>query len=248
VDESNHRVATRFDFKLPRNTAVFVCARVREGAPILYVSHDAEGGWQFLCGGQHDEGNLDGAALVCLECTVADDPTLNDLATLDEDWEAQRESPGAPWRLHDRAEDFIVAAVERFGWAVQLVEEGESEAEPAFAYTVGLHKSFGAAELIVFGLGREVMHAMLNVCGERIKAGETLPVGTPFEGVLDDFPVMLRHVRAAESFRDHVGYALWFNKGHIFPLLQLVWPDKAGRFPGEEGANPRMSVQQPLLP
>jgi hypothetical protein len=59
--------------------------------------------------------------------------------------------------------------------------------------------------------------------------------------------VKLRPVRDPASYREHVGYARWFYRGDEFPLLQLVWPDKAGRFPGEPGANPALARQQPLL-
>jgi len=248
VSEREHKRALRFDFKEERNTAVFVCDRVRQGAPVLYVSHESDGDWQFLCGGSHGDLSEDPGCLRCLECVVADDLTLNELADLGGNWSAERETWGGPWRRHDRGEAFIVEAVQEYGWAVELIEAGEGEAEPAFAYTVGLYQSFGAPELIVFGLAQEVMHEMLNTCGERIKAGETLPVDEPFAGVLEDYAVKLRRVHAPESFREHVGYAIWFNDGKPFPLLQLVWPDKAGRFPGEPGVNPSLAKLQPLLP
>src|SRR5688572_28543470 len=56
---------------------------IRDGAPVLHVSHDSDGDWQFLCGGnEHGDGQSDGGLLVCLECRVADDLTLNELSTL----------------------------------------------------------------------------------------------------------------------------------------------------------------------
>jgi hypothetical protein len=177
---------------------------------------------------------------------VADDLTLNDLVDLCENWSAERAAAGAAWKRHDHSEDFIEETVTRHGWAVEVIRaEGDL---PAFAYTIGLHRSFGGPEIIVVGLRHEVMHAMLNACGERLRAGESLPVGTPFAGILDDYPVLFRPVRSPESYREHMGYALWFYDGPHFPLWQLVWPDKEGRFPGEEGANPVMKTQQPLLP
>ena len=83
---------------------------------------------------------------------------------------------------------------------------GEGD-DPAFAYTVGLFKSYGPPEIITLGLRLEVMKAMLNACGDRIRNGERLPVGTPFDGVLDDYPVALRAVCATDSYKRHVGYA-----------------------------------------
>jgi len=104
--------AERFEFSAARNTAVFICARVRDGAPVLHVTHDADGDWQFLCGGQ----------------------------------------------------------------------------------------------------------------------------------------VKLRPVRDRASYDEHLGYAIWFYNGRQFPVLQLVWPDKTGRFPGEEGVAESLATLQPLLP
>jgi hypothetical protein len=243
-----HRHADRFDFALPRNTAVFVCERIKKGAPVLHVSHDSDGEWQFLCGGdQHAEGQSDGPSVACLECVAADDPTLNELSDLCGDWSAERDRIGHPWRRHDHGEDFIKDAVERWGWSIQLIEAGESESEPTFAYTVGLYKTFAAPELIVTGLPHDVMGKMLNTCGERIKQGEVLPLGEPISEIVDGLPVMLRRVRSRESYRKHVGYAIWFNDGADFPLCQLVWPDKAGRFPGDPEANPAFATLQALL-
>jgi hypothetical protein len=120
-----HKLADRFEFSAARNTAVFVCWRVRDGAPVLHVSHDSDGDWQFLCGGnEHGDGQSDGGLLACLECVVADDLTLNELSDLGENWTAERDQLGDVWRRHDNSEDFIVDAVARCGWAVELIEAG----------------------------------------------------------------------------------------------------------------------------
>lgn len=246
MPDGKHRVPDRFAFDAPRHTAVFVCRRVREGAPILHVSHDDDGDWQFLCGGDHGEAAGDPASLACLECTVARDASLNELADLPQGYSAGRERPGAAWVRHDPHERFIEEAVAQHGWAVQLIP-GEG-AEPPFAYTVGLFESYGHPEIITFGLALEVMKELLDACGDRVKRGEQLPVGTRFDGILDAYPVALRQVRAAGSYERHVGYAGWFYGGWSFPLLQLVWPDREGRFPGDRGAPASLIERQPLLP
>jgi hypothetical protein len=221
---------------------------VDDGAPVLYVSHDEEGSWSFLCGGDHsDIDGPDGTLLVCMGCAVARDPSLNELADLRCNHEASRERPGAPWARQDRAEDFIAGAVQQFGWAVQLIPAG-GEAEPAFAYTVGLFASFGHPELIVFGLRHEVMHAMLNACGERVRRGTKLAPGVLLDDILEQHPVRLRAVVERRSYEQHVGYAMWFNDGGDFPLLQVTWPDKRGCFPGDDGLDPGLRQLQPLLP
>ncbi len=246
--ERAHKAAPRFDFRLERHTAVIICSCVKGGAPILHVSHDADGDWQFLCGAPHDDEGPDAAAVTCLECVVADDPSLNDVADMCSSWSAYRDRSDAAWKRHDHFEDAIKTAVTEHGWFVAKIEGGVSNDEPAFAYTVGLFKTYGHPELTCIGLRTDLMHVMLNNCGQLIKTGQQPPVGPPFDEVLDDFKVQLREVRARESYDEHMGYAIWFNGGSEFPLLQLVWPDKEGRFPGDPGASPWMVARQPLLP
>src|SRR5258708_7181203 len=111
-----------------------------------------------------------------------------------------------------------------------------------------MYEIVGAAEVIMFGLGDDVVGKILNLCGERIKGGESLPLGDAVSGIVDGYPVVFRSVSAHESYREHVGYALWFYGGAPFPLVQLLWPDNAGRFPGDMNANPSFTMLQPLLP
>jgi hypothetical protein len=248
MDDHAHDPADRFDFDAPRATLAITCRRVAEGAPVLHVVHDDDGDWQLLCGGGHDDEGEDHGVAVCLGCLVAADPTLNDVADLCANESASREAVGGAWARHDHHEDVIRETVAAHGWSVQLIPAGARDDEPPFAYTVGLFRTLGHAELIVVGLRHELMHAMLNNLGERARDGGPLPVDAPIAGVIEGHDVRLRPVRAAESYRDHVGYAMWFNGGREFPLLQVVWPDADGRFPGEPGADDRLAAQQPLLP
>lgn len=241
-----HQRECRFAFKEDPHTSVFLCAHVAQGADVLYVSHDADGDWQFLCGAIHDPEKGDEPVIQCLEHIVARDPSLNELAGLCSSHRAERKSADSPWAITDEAEEFIQSAVRGHGWAVQLIAPGDDE--PGFAYTVGLFRSFGHPELIVFGLPDEVAHAVLNEFGERARAGAELRSGDRIPEVLEHYDVLVRGVRHAESFRCHVGYALSFYQGAEFPLLQVVWPDKEGRFPGDADAAEFLAASQPLLP
>lgn len=238
----------RFDFKDAPSTRAFICGHVAAGDPVLYVSHDDDGDWQFLCGRVHDPEANHRPLLVCLEDAVRLDPAVNDLAELCINHHAERASPSAPWSITDDGEGFIRRCVEEFGWAIQLVAEGESPAEHAFAYTIGLEHSFGHPELIILGLPQPVMKDVLNEVGGRIKAGARFSPGDRLDDVLERYPVLLREVRSPDSFKEHVGYALWFYAGRPFRLLQVVWPDKEGRFPGQPGAADSLRDLQPLLP
>lgn len=109
-----HSTAHRFDFQEARNAAVFICKRVSEGAPVLWVSHDSDGEWQFLCGGADHQGE-DQPLLVCLEEVVERDPSLNELAGMCTNHHAERDSLGLPWRVIDDSEAFIEKQVREGG-------------------------------------------------------------------------------------------------------------------------------------
>ena len=240
-------VNSTFAFKQSPNTAVFLCAHVARGAPVLYVSHDADGDWQFLCGGDHGEATNESPVLSCLRDIVTRDPSLNELASVCSNHFAERVTATSAWKVTDESETFIQRAVEEHGWAVQLISAGD-ENEPAFAYTIGLFKNWNHPELIVLGLRLELMHSMVNEIGARVKAGARFTAGDSLQDVSGGYDVRLRAVQDERSYRAHVGYARWFYSGAPFPLLQVVWPDRGGHFPGEPGAVDSLRDQQPLLP
>lgn len=67
-----------YKFDEPENTACFVCDHVmHRQKPILHVSHDEEGYWQFLCGqDEHDESN---AKIISLKQATEIDNSINEL-------------------------------------------------------------------------------------------------------------------------------------------------------------------------
>ena len=74
---------------------------IHGGLPILLVSHETDGDWQFLCGTTN---NLDDAAVVSLGCILERDQTLLELADLPEGWEAKRKKSGGTWKRERKHE------------------------------------------------------------------------------------------------------------------------------------------------
>ena len=93
-----------FKFREERDVAVFTTRPVLEGLPILRVSHDADGEWQFLCTTTTDAADL---KIVALSEIVRRDLSVNELFQLSYGWSAWRESPEAAWETwkHDENED-----------------------------------------------------------------------------------------------------------------------------------------------
>ncbi|MEV0716167.1 DUF4262 domain-containing protein [Asanoa sp. NPDC050611] len=131
-----------------------------------------------------------------------------------------------------------VSMVEKHGWCVLRVP-GSFD----FAYTVGLWHSFQLPELVMFGLAGEDMQVWLNTAVDRLREIGWPAAETPFTGVIEGHPTMLRPVD--ESWRDALfGTAYRFYGGWSVPVWQLVWPDAAGRWPWNDEATVSSRTRQ----
>jgi hypothetical protein len=86
---------SRWKFPCSPHTSAYLSGTVDKGQePIVYVSHDRDGDWQFLGDSMSDGG---GPVLVCLHHPVDGDRSLEELHDLPQGWYAERASPGEPW-------------------------------------------------------------------------------------------------------------------------------------------------------
>ncbi len=86
---------TNFPFSDAPDTACFTCCHVLdENKPILYVSHDEDGYWQFLCGENHTQTD---ARIVSLAEILKIDSSIADLAELDYGEYAEAEDMKSDW-------------------------------------------------------------------------------------------------------------------------------------------------------
>ena len=84
-----------FPFADSPDVAVFTCCHITdEGEPVLYVSHDDDGYWQFLCGGHHSN---EDARLVSLQYIYKLDNTVGETAELGDGQSAERSAVGEKW-------------------------------------------------------------------------------------------------------------------------------------------------------
>ena len=83
-----------FKFREDCKLGVYTTRQVLEGAPILRVSHETDGDWQFLCDTTTDVADL---KIVCLEHIVKRDSSVNELFQLNYGWTAWRESVEDDW-------------------------------------------------------------------------------------------------------------------------------------------------------
>jgi hypothetical protein len=242
----DHPTAGDFRFNADRHTGVFTCRHVwTDGRPIVFVSHDEDGDWQFLCGDDHSGDTTNDCLLVCRGHIASRDPSVNELATMCTAHVATREGLGAAWRIEDQTPEHIRNVIDEYGWWVGLINSDDDA--PAFAYTIGLYEKFDHPEIIIFGLAAESMHGILNQCGNMIRGGKRFPVGESVSGVLDGYDVRFRPVTAKASYAEYLGYGCHHYGAQVFPVLQLLWPDKQHRFPEDDAAEDILAKRQPLL-
>ncbi|MER7211332.1 DUF4262 domain-containing protein [Streptosporangium sp. NPDC020072] len=137
-----------------------------------------------------------------------------------------------------------VRRVERDGWAVVMVPEDEDG--PGWAFTVGLWHTFRSPEAAMFGLDVEVMRRCLNTLADRVAAGHLMADGQERDDVIRNYPVVTRTVDHS-WYRSLFGVALRFYRRPPLSFMEVVWPDRAGLFPWDAQATPRLRDLQPSL-
>lgn len=143
-----------------------------------------------------------------------------------------------------KGERKIVDDVREHGWHVVnvLPERGL----PGWAYTIGLYQTYRQPEVILFGLRGETMHGLLNNVGEKVQAGHEYVDEETDEELLTGYLCSFRKV-LPKWYEQTVGFGRGFYGGSRFPLLQLFWPDRAGKFPWEPKCDDAIRNLQPRL-
>lgn len=138
----------------------------------------------------------------------------------------------------------MVWHVQEHGWSVVAISE-EHEL-PGWTYSVGMWHTMRSPEVCMFGLRLRDMHSWINKVGAQVRAGQALQANELRHGVLDGFPVLVRPVNPS-WYPDLLGLAMDFYRRPPLPVMQLIWPDRHGRFPWEPDAGERCRTHQPQL-
>lgn len=117
---------------------------------------------------------------------------------------------------------------------------------PGFSFTTGFWLNAQHPEVIVCGLKSEVAHDILWDLFRDAKSGKPIAIGQRTLDVFGNFPAYAFPV-AERFYADHLGWSRWFYAGDSFPCVQIVWPDRAGVFPWEEGFDVTLFDAQPDL-
>ena len=143
----------------------------------------------------------------------------------------------------------IVDCVDKYGWFGLSVSPrvGSDDPEEWFTYTIGLPSSHNWPEIICFGLGSDIAHGVLSdAIAECETKGLEPSSGLRLTDTLNGFDAVLID---ASAIPDHYfGTATWYArlKGAEAPprRVQLLWPDKAGKFPTDPECSPEVRRMQ----
>lgn len=145
----------------------------------------------------------------------------------------------------DEGERQFLKAIREHGWFCTRVFDGEGN-EPDFSYSTGFLESHNFPEIIVFSLPKEVSHSVLWDLWRDIEASKKPPVGKRIIGIFGNADAVLLPV-GKSAYAEHLGWNRWFYRGDNFECLQLIWPDREGRFPWEDDFDKDFEGKQPDL-
>ena len=134
------------------------------------------------------------------------------------------------------------ADVDRAGWHCMGVFDDPESGSPPFAYTVGLTATFGHPELAVAGLEPRQGHSLLDSAVALIREGLRIGDGDVVQKVISGYPARFRALDLGACSLSFGMSDVYY--GHPVPRLQMLWPDPAGLFPGEQGCDRRMWLLQ----
>ncbi|NLR92129.1 DUF4262 domain-containing protein [Flammeovirga agarivorans] len=141
--------------------------------------------------------------------------------------------------------DDILENIKENGYHIGVIEGDDYL--PAFAFSIGLYKSYQHPEIIVFGLPMEMMKVTINTLCDAVKKGTKYKANTEYNDILNKFPVKFLEVNKA-YYSDYLRYNSWvYDHSNNFPAVQLVWTDNKGNFPWDTGFNSKWKFNQPLL-
>ena len=125
---------------------------------------------------------------------------------------------------------------------------GITDADPAFAFSIGLYLNYRHPKLIIFGLPSDDAQAVINHVRDHVSDGRKFADGDICDDLFTDCKICFWQV-PFESYREYLGIARWFygKSGLVFPCLQMIWQDANQRFPWEQGCEPYVIKAQPLL-
>ena len=136
-----------------------------------------------------------------------------------------------------------IADIREYGWHCMLVADEHHPEHAAlnaalgphpvydatFAYTVGVWGTFGHPELVLVGRWQHA-HSYLSTLVSMVREGYRFSAGDTTDELLEGYEVRFGSV-SDERRLELLTWSDWANLREPFEALQLILPDRAGRWP-----------------
>jgi len=143
-----------------------------------------------------------------------------------------------------RDNDQTKSNIEKYGLTVIILEA--TEYLPAFAYSIGLWKTFNHPEIICLGLTTKNLHALINDVAELVKQGQIIKSNKIYDNFFNNSDTQF--VKVGKSYLTHYfGSAINYYNPEQFPALQFVWTDRKNKYPWDIDFEEEFKYRQPLL-
>lgn len=134
--------------------------------------------------------------------------------------------------------------IEKYGLTVIILEA--TDYLPAFAYSIGLWKTFKHPEIICFGLTIKTLHTLINNVAELVKQGQVIITNKNYDEFFDNSHTQFLNVHPG-YLSNYFGTAINYYGSDKFPALQFVWTDRNNKFPWDQDFEEEFKYRQPLL-
>lgn len=137
----------------------------------------------------------------------------------------------------------LIERVQEHGWQTTSVH-ADDHGDPAFSYTTGFWLTVDQPEVIVFDFPPRLSHDVFGQMMRKAREGQRFPIGKPIENILSNEAIYLFPI-TREAAVEYLRSSQWFYKQTEFPAFQLVWADRAGRFPWNSDFDVALAKLQP---
>jgi hypothetical protein len=137
----------------------------------------------------------------------------------------------------------LLSDISQYGWHIIVIQKEVSS--PTYSFTVGLFYTFGHPELMIMGLNQNVSHSIFQTAAGAIASGATFQASGFTDILIDSYKCKFSEI-GVSRYQEYLGYGIWFYRSlpRPFPALQILWPDKSGKYPGEDGFDVRFNSLQ----
>ena len=141
----------------------------------------------------------------------------------------------------------LLKSVDTVGW--HNIHVAAENGKSGFSFSVGHFHKMDHPEVLVIGLPVEVSQQLLNIAAVKIAGGnEKLEPYMEYSDFTEGLSIAFVPVDISH-YTEYLGYASWYygSMPRPFPTIQMVWPDRSGLFPWDEGYDARYLAIQPVL-